>query len=78
MGMRLMCGFEPLSPAVFEARNGLFEGSARCDRFLVLEVLSRRDWADDGFVWRMRRRKCQHQAALAPGQVHGQHGGNRC
>jgi len=56
---RLMRGLEPLSPAIFEAWNGLLEGAlAVHDRFLVLEVLSRRDWGDDGYVWRIRRRKC--------------------
>ena len=54
---RLMRGIEPLSPAVFEAWNGLLEGAlAVHDRFLVLEVLSRLDWGDDAFVWRIRRR----------------------
>jgi hypothetical protein len=53
----LMRGLEPLSPAVFEAWNGLLEGAlAVHDRFCVLEVLSRRDWGDDAFVWRIRRR----------------------
>ena len=38
-GWRLMRGLEPLSPAVFEAWNGLLEGAlAVHDRFLVLEV----------------------------------------
>ena len=56
-GWRLMRGLEPLSPAVFEAWNGLLEGAlAVHDRFLVLEVLSRLDWGDDAFVWRIRRR----------------------
>jgi hypothetical protein len=54
---RLMRGLEPLSPAVFEAWNGLLEGAlAVHDRFLVLEVLARRDWGDDAFVWRIRPR----------------------
>jgi hypothetical protein len=48
---------EPLSPAVFEAWNGLLEGAlAVHDRFSVLEVLARRDFGDDAFVWRVRRR----------------------
>jgi hypothetical protein len=56
-GWRLMRGLEPLSPAVFEAWNGLLEGAlAVHDRFLVLEVTSRLDWGDDAFVWRIRRR----------------------
>jgi hypothetical protein len=57
-GWRLMRGLDPVSPAVFEAWNGLFEGAlAVHDRRLVLEVLSRLDWGDDAFVWRLRRRK---------------------
>jgi hypothetical protein len=56
-GWRLMRGLEPLSPAIFEAWNGLLEGAlAVHDRFLVLEVLSRLDWDDDTFTWRIRRR----------------------
>lgn len=54
---RLMRGLEPLSPAVFEAWNGLLEGAlAVHDRFCTLEVLSRTDWGDDAFVWRIRPR----------------------
>jgi hypothetical protein len=54
---RLMRGLEPLSPAVFEAWNGLLEGAlAVHDRFCGLEVLSRADWGDDAFVWRIRPR----------------------
>ncbi len=52
-----MRGLEPLSPAVFEAWNGLLEGAlAVHDRFLLLEVTSRLDWGDAAFVWRIRRR----------------------
>ena len=41
-----------------EAWNGLLEGAlAVHDRFLVLEVLSRLDWGDAGFAWRIRRRQ---------------------
>ena len=48
---------EPLSPSIFEAWNGLLEGAlAVHDRFLRLEVLSRLDWGDDTFTWRIRRR----------------------
>jgi hypothetical protein len=55
-GWRLMRGLEPLSPAIFEAWNGLFEGAlAVHDRRLVLEVLARRDFGDAAFVWRIRR-----------------------
>jgi hypothetical protein len=54
---RLTRGLGPLSPAVFEAWNGLLEGAlAVHDRFLVLEAISRLDWGDDAFVWRIRRR----------------------
>jgi len=54
---RLMRGLAPLSPAIFEAWNGLLEGAlAVHDRHLVLEVLARRDWGDAAFVWRIRRR----------------------
>ena len=60
---RLMRGLEPLSPAVFEAWNGLLEGAlAVHDRFCVLEVLSRLDWGDDAFVWRIRPRAGQAAA----------------
>ena len=56
-GWRLMRGLEPLSPAIFEAWNGLLEGAlAVHDRFLLLEILSRLDWGDEAFVWRIRRR----------------------
>jgi hypothetical protein len=54
---RLMRGLGPLSPAIFEAWNGLLEGAlAVHDRFLVLEALSRLDWGDESFTWRIRRR----------------------
>jgi hypothetical protein len=44
---RLMRGLEPLSPAVFEAWNGLLEGALVVhDRFLLLEVTSRLDWGE--------------------------------
>ena len=57
-GWRLMRGLEPLSPAIFEAWNGLLEGAlAVHDRFLVLDVLSRLDWGDEAFTWRIRRRQ---------------------
>jgi hypothetical protein len=55
-GWRLMRGLAPLSPAIFEAWNGLLEGAlAVHDRFLTLEVLSRLDWGDAAFTWRIRR-----------------------
>ena len=54
---RLMRGIESLSPAVFEAWNGLFEGAlAVHNRFLVLEVLRRQDYGDEIFEWRIRPR----------------------
>jgi hypothetical protein len=56
-GWRLMRGLEPLPPAIFDAWNGLLEGAlAVHDRFLALQVLARRDWSDEAFVWRIRRR----------------------
>ncbi len=52
---RLMRGLGPLSPAVFDAWNGLSEGLlAVHNRFLALEVTSRLDWGDPAFVWRIR------------------------
>jgi hypothetical protein len=54
---RLMRGLEPLSPAIFEGWNGLLEGAlAVHDRFLALQVLSRLDWGDATFIWRVRGR----------------------
>jgi hypothetical protein len=54
---RLMRGLSLLSPAIFEAWNGLLEGAlAVHDRFLVLETLSRLDYGDPTFTWRIRRR----------------------
>ncbi len=56
-GWRLMRGIADLPPAVFEAWNGLLEGALMAhNRFLVLEVLARRDYGDDAFVWRIRKR----------------------
>jgi hypothetical protein len=52
---RLMRNLEPLSPAVFEAWNGLLEGAlAVHDRRLALEVLARQDRGDAAFTWRIR------------------------
>lgn len=57
-GWRLMRGLDRTSPAVFEAWNGLWEGClAVHNRFLALEVLQRRDYGDDVFEWRIRRRR---------------------
>jgi hypothetical protein len=56
-GWRLMRGLEPLSPAIFEAWNGLLEGAiAVHDRFLVLDVTSRLDRGDAVTTWRIRGR----------------------
>jgi hypothetical protein len=56
-GWRLMRGLEPLSPAVFEAWNGLLEGAiAVHDRFLLLDATARLDFGDAASVWRIRRR----------------------
>jgi hypothetical protein len=56
-GWRLMRGLSNVSPAVFEAWNGLFEGAlAVHNRFLVLEPLRRLDYGDDAFEWRIRPR----------------------
>jgi hypothetical protein len=53
---RLVRGLGALSPAVFEAWNGLFEGAlAVHNRFLVLETLERLDLGDSALVWRVRR-----------------------
>ena len=55
-GWRLMRGLGPLSPAIFEAWNGLFEGAlAVHDRFLALEVIERIDYGDLRITWRIRR-----------------------
>ncbi len=57
-GWRLMRGLGPLSPAIFEAWNGLFEGAlAVHDRFLILEATERIDWGDARITWRIRRRE---------------------
>jgi len=54
-GWRLMRALDPVSPAVFEAWNGLFEGAiAVHNRFLVLDVVERIDQGDHDFVWRVR------------------------
>ena len=61
---RLMRGLEPLSPAVFDAWNGLLEGALTVhDRHLALQVVTRRDWGDDAFAWRIR-----HQGAELTGR----------
>ncbi len=53
---RLMRGLSPLSPAVFEAWNGLLEGLLSVhNRFLVLDSLERIDWGDPSMMWRIRK-----------------------
>ncbi len=55
-GWRLMRDLAPLSPAIFEAWNGLHEGLlAVHNRFLVLETVERLDLGDKAFTWRIRR-----------------------
>jgi hypothetical protein len=55
---RLTRGLGSLSPAVFDGWNGLLVGAlAVHDRYLALQVTARRDWGDDAFVWRIRRRR---------------------
>lgn len=52
---RLMRNLGPLSPAVFEAWNGLLEGALTVhNRFLTLEAHERLDLGDDRFTWRIR------------------------
>lgn len=52
---RLVHGLGAVSPAVFEAWNGLHEGAlAVHDRFLVLETLGRLDRGDPHHLWRIR------------------------
>lgn len=54
---RFMAGIDNLSPAVFDAWNGLLEGAITVhNRFLLLEVMARRDYGDAAFVWRIRPR----------------------
>ena len=54
-GWRLMRGLGPLSPAIFDAWNGLFEGAlAVHDRFLALEAIERIDYGDSRITWRIR------------------------
>jgi hypothetical protein len=57
-GWRLMCGLEPLSPAVFQARNGVFEGA------LAVRPLPR---AGGALPSRLGRRRLR--LAHAPAQV---------
>ncbi len=53
---RLMRGLGPLSPAIFEAWNGLLEGLLSVhNRWLVLETTERLDFGDATTTWRIRR-----------------------
>jgi hypothetical protein len=55
-GWRLMRGLPAVSPAVFEAWNGLHEGLlAVHNRFLVLEPVERLDLGDPAMTWCIRR-----------------------
>ncbi len=52
---RLMAERENLSPAVFDAWNGLWVGAALAhDRFMRVEVIERRDHGDAHWAWRFR------------------------
>ncbi len=52
---RLMRDMEDLSPAVFDAWNGLWEGALSVhNRFLRLQVLQRLDRGDECFEWRIK------------------------
>lgn len=60
---RLMRGLAPLSPAIFEAWNGLFEGAlAVHNRFLVLDAIERIDLGDSRMTWRIRPLPSQARA----------------
>jgi hypothetical protein len=64
---RLMRGIADVSPAIFEAWNGLAEGAlAVHNRFLVLEVLRRLDYGDDAFEWRIRERRVADRSETGP------------
>ena len=57
-GWRLMRGIDATPASVFEAWNGLWQGTLSIhNRFLVLEVLRRMDYGDDCFEWRIRPRQ---------------------
>ncbi|HUN51800.1 MAG TPA: hypothetical protein VMU42_11800 [Candidatus Sulfotelmatobacter sp.] len=54
-GWRLMEGKPAVSPAAFDAWNGLWEGAAAAaDRHLALSLEQRRDRGDAAWVWRVR------------------------
>jgi hypothetical protein len=55
---RLMRGLGPVSQAVFDGWNGLWQGLlAVHDRTLALDVVARLDRGDDAFVWRVAPQK---------------------
>ncbi len=57
-GWRLMRGAGVVHDAVFEAWNEIWRGALKVhNRFLVLEVLSRLDYGDESFSWRIRPRR---------------------
>ncbi len=54
---RLMRDTDPVSPSVFDALNGLWEGALSVhDRFLSSEVTKRLDRGNEYFEWHIRRR----------------------
>lgn len=54
---RLMRGRGAIHHSTFDAWNGLWQGLLSMhNRFLAIEVLSRMDYGDDAFVWRIRER----------------------
>ena len=55
---RLMRDMGALSPALFDAWNGLWEGALSVhNRFLALHVSKRLDMGDDCFEWHIRKKK---------------------
>ncbi|MEH6527237.1 MAG: hypothetical protein V7723_14285 [Sneathiella sp.] len=57
-GWRLMRGTGPHPTSIFESWNQLWQGALSVhNRYLVLEVLQRQDYGDEGFEWRIRSRK---------------------
>lgn len=57
-GWRVMRGHRNIPDCAFESWNGLWQGALTAhNRFLVLEVLQRKDYGDDCFEWRIRPRK---------------------
>ncbi|HYM32684.1 MAG TPA: hypothetical protein VEU47_15375 [Candidatus Cybelea sp.] len=55
-GWRLMDGRAGVTPAVFDAWNGLWQGSAAAfDRDLALDMVERRDRGHTNWTWQVRR-----------------------